>query len=95
MNKNGSVTIQEYLIKLFWYITRFNKKKGHQWFQIILFRQNMMLEVLSRYEGVAVTWDLNAKQFIAKNRLQLIGKLIPCRRPGLRAFGKKTLILIL
>jgi hypothetical protein len=46
-------------------------KKGHRWFQIILFHQNMMLEVLSRYEGVAVTWDLNAKQFIAKNRLQL------------------------
>jgi hypothetical protein len=53
-----------------------------------------MLEVLSRYEGVAVTWDLNAKQFIAKNRLQLIWtNTMPATQ--FTCFRQKTLILIL
>jgi DNA-binding transcriptional LysR family regulator len=58
-------------IKLFW-LHVFNKKRPSMVPNYIIPSEYEMLEVLSRYEGVAVTWDLNAKQFIAENRLQLI-----------------------
>ena len=31
-----------------------------------------MLEILSKNNGVAVTWDINAKRMIAEKKLQLI-----------------------
>lgn len=58
-------------IKLFW-LHVFNKKRPSMVPNYIIPSEYEMLEVLSRYEGVAVTWDLNAKSFIAENRLQLI-----------------------
>jgi DNA-binding transcriptional LysR family regulator len=58
-------------IKLFW-LHVFNKKRPSMVPNYIIPSEYEMLEVLSRYEGVAVTWDLNARSFIAENRLQLI-----------------------
>jgi hypothetical protein len=58
-------------IKLFW-LHVFNKKRPSMVPNYIIPSEYEMLEVLTRYEGVAVTWDLNAKPFIAENKLHLI-----------------------
>ena len=58
-------------IKLFW-LHVFNKKRPSMVPNYIIPSEYEMLEVLSRNKGVAVTWDVNAKNFIKENKLQLV-----------------------
>jgi DNA-binding transcriptional LysR family regulator len=58
-------------IKLFW-LHVFNKKRPSMVPNYIIPSEHEMLEVLSRNNGVAVAWDLNAKKFITENKLQLL-----------------------
>ena len=58
-------------IKLFW-LHVFNKKRPSIVPNYIIPSEFEMLEVLSKNEGIAITWNINAKPFIAKNSLQLL-----------------------
>ena len=58
-------------IKLFW-LHVFNKKRPSMVPNYIIPSEYEMLHVLSKNKGVAVTWDINAKNFIAENKLKLV-----------------------
>jgi len=58
-------------IKLFW-LHVFNKKRPSMVPNYIIPSEFEMLEVLAKNEGIAITWNINAKPFIAKNSLQLL-----------------------
>ena len=60
-------------IKLFW-LHVFNKKRPSMISNYIIPSEYEMLEVLSNNSGVAVSWDINAKSFIQKGKLQLLWK---------------------
>ena len=60
-------------IKLFW-LHVFNKKRPSMVSNYIIPSEYEMLEVLSNNSGVAVSWDINAKAFIQKDKLQLLWK---------------------
>ena len=60
-------------IKLFW-VHVFNKKRPSMVSNYIIPSEYEMLEVLSNNSGVAVSWDINAKSFIQKDKLQLLWK---------------------
>ncbi|GEC71627.1 DNA-binding transcriptional regulator, LysR family [Flavobacterium flevense] len=60
-------------IKLFW-LHVFNKKRPSMVSNYIIPSEYEMLEVLSNNSGVAVSWDINAKSFIQKDKLQLLWK---------------------
>ncbi|MGQ7945774.1 LysR family transcriptional regulator [Flavobacterium sp. WC2509] len=58
-------------IKLFW-LHVFAKKRPSIVANYIIPSEYEMLEILSRNTGVAVTWNINAKNFIQEKKLQLI-----------------------
>ena len=58
-------------IKLFW-LHVFVKKRPSMVANYIIPSEYEMLEILSNNSGVAVTWDINSKNFIQENKLQLI-----------------------
>ncbi|MDG2431187.1 LysR family transcriptional regulator [Flavobacterium sp.] len=60
-------------IKLFW-LHVFNKKRPSMVPNYIIPSEYEMLEVLTQNEGIGISWDINAKHFIAENRLQLLWK---------------------
>ena len=58
-------------IKLFW-LHVFNKKRPSMVPNYIIPSEYEMLELLSKNTGVAVVWNINAKNFLVENRLQLL-----------------------
>jgi DNA-binding transcriptional LysR family regulator len=58
-------------VKLFWLYV-FNKKRPSMIPNFIIPSEYEMLGVLERGTGIAVVWDINAKQFIAEKRIQLL-----------------------
>jgi DNA-binding transcriptional LysR family regulator len=58
-------------IKLFW-LHVFEKKRPSMVANYIIPSEYEMLEILSKNTGVAVTWNINAKNMIQENKLQLI-----------------------
>ncbi|WP_349293205.1 LysR family transcriptional regulator [Flavobacterium praedii] len=58
-------------IKLFW-LHVFAKKRPSMVANYIIPSEYEMLEILSKNTGVAVTWNINAKNLIQENKLQLI-----------------------
>ncbi|MBF4471672.1 LysR family transcriptional regulator [Flavobacterium sp. HJJ] len=58
-------------IKLFW-LHVFAKKRPSMVANYIIPSEYEMLEILSENTGVAVTWDINAKNLIEEKKLQLI-----------------------
>lgn len=58
-------------IKLFW-LHVFNKKRPSMVPNYIIPSEYEMLEILSKNTGIAVVWNINAKDFIAENSLQLL-----------------------
>jgi DNA-binding transcriptional LysR family regulator len=58
-------------IKLFWLYV-FNKKRPSMVPNYIIPSEYEMLEILSRNTGIGVVWDINAKNFIAEKRVQLL-----------------------
>jgi DNA-binding transcriptional LysR family regulator len=58
-------------IKLFW-LHVFGKKRPSMIANYIIPSEYEMLEILSNNTGVAVAWDINSKNLIQKNKLQLI-----------------------
>jgi hypothetical protein len=58
-------------IKLFW-LHVFAKKRPSIVANYIIPSEYEMLEILSKNTGVAVTWNINAKDFIQEKKLQLI-----------------------
>ena len=58
-------------IKLFW-LHVFNKKRPSMVPNYIIPSEYEMLEILSKNEGIAVAWNINAKHFIEDKRLQLL-----------------------
>lgn len=58
-------------IKLFW-LHVFAKKRPSIIANYIIPSEYEMLEILSKNSGVAVTWNINAKNLIQENKLQLI-----------------------
>ena len=58
-------------IKLFW-LHVFNKKRPSMVPNYIIPSEYEMLELLSKNTGVAVVWNINAKNLLVKNRLQLL-----------------------
>ena len=58
-------------IKLFW-LHVFNKKRPSMVPNYIIPSEYEMLEIMSKNTGIAVTWDCNAKGFIADKKLQLL-----------------------
>jgi DNA-binding transcriptional LysR family regulator len=58
-------------IKLFW-LHVFDKKRPSMVPNYIIPSEYEMLEILSRNTGIAVVWDINAKDFIAQKRIQLL-----------------------
>jgi hypothetical protein len=55
-----------------------------------------MLEIISKNTGVAVVWDLNAKNFIEENKIKLLwnSKLMPSTEVFLLANKKENLTAI-
>jgi len=58
-------------IKLFW-LHVFAKKRPSIVANYIIPSEYEMLEILSKNTGVAITWNVNAKNLIQENKLQLI-----------------------
>lgn len=58
-------------IKLFW-LHVFDKKRPSMVPNYIIPSEYEMLEILSKNTGIAVVWDINAKDFIAQKRIQLL-----------------------
>ena len=58
-------------IKLFW-LHVFNKKRPSMVSNYIIPSEYEMLEILSKNSGIAVVWDINAKDFIQENKIQLL-----------------------
>ncbi|MFV5687516.1 LysR family transcriptional regulator [Flavobacterium sp. ZT3R25] len=58
-------------IKLFWLYV-FNKKRPSMVPNYIIPSEYEMLEILSRNTGIGVVWDINAKNFIAAKKAQLL-----------------------
>jgi len=58
-------------IKLFW-LHVFTKKRPSMVANFIIPSEYEMLEILSKNTGVAVTWNINAKNLIQENKLQLV-----------------------
>ncbi|MEG2101716.1 LysR family transcriptional regulator [Flavobacterium sp. FlaQc-28] len=58
-------------IKLFW-LHAFNKKRPSMVPNYIIPSESEMLRLLSKNDGVAVTWNCNARSFIKENKLQLV-----------------------
>ena len=58
-------------IKLFW-LHVFAKKRPSMVPNYIIPSEYEMLEILSKNTGLAVTWNINAKNFIIEKKLQLI-----------------------
>jgi hypothetical protein len=58
-------------IKLFW-LHVFAKKRPSMVASYIIPSEYEMLEILSKNNGVAVTWNVNAKNLIQENKLQMI-----------------------
>lgn len=58
-------------IKLFW-LHVFDKKRPSMVPNYIIPSEYEMLDILSKNTGIAVVWDINAKDFIAQRRIQLL-----------------------
>jgi DNA-binding transcriptional LysR family regulator len=58
-------------IKLFW-LHVFDKKRPSMVPNYIIPSEYEMLELLSKSTGIAVVWNINAKDFIAENSIQLL-----------------------
>jgi DNA-binding transcriptional LysR family regulator len=58
-------------IKLFWLYV-FNKKRPSMIPNYIIPSEYEMLEIISKNTGIAVVWDINAKNFIEEKRIQLL-----------------------
>jgi DNA-binding transcriptional LysR family regulator len=58
-------------IKLFW-LHVFNKKRPSMIPNYIIPSEYEMLEVISKNNGIAVVWDVNAKILIAESKIQLL-----------------------
>jgi DNA-binding transcriptional LysR family regulator len=58
-------------IKLFW-LHVFNKKRPSMIPNYIIPSEYEMLELLSKNTGIAVVWNVNAKDFIVEKRIQLL-----------------------
>jgi DNA-binding transcriptional LysR family regulator len=58
-------------IKLFW-LHVFNKKRPSMVPNYIIPSEYEMLEILSKNKGLSVVWNINAKNFIAEKRAQLV-----------------------
>ncbi|WP_188049414.1 LysR family transcriptional regulator [Flavobacterium sp. GP15] len=58
-------------IKLFW-LHVFNKKRPSMVPNYIIPSEHEMIEILSRNLGVSVVWDINARNFIADKKIQLL-----------------------
>jgi DNA-binding transcriptional LysR family regulator len=58
-------------VKLFW-LHAFNKKRPSMIPNYIVPSEYEMLELLSKNEGVAITWNCIARRFIQQNKLQLV-----------------------
>lgn len=58
-------------VKLFW-LHVFNKKRPSMISNFIIPSEYEMLEALSKNEGIAITWNCNAKSLIQDNKLQLL-----------------------
>ena len=65
-------------IKLFW-LHVFNKKRPSMIPNYIIPSEYEMLEIISKNTGVAVVWDINAKNLIIENKIKLLwdSKLMP------------------
>jgi DNA-binding transcriptional LysR family regulator len=82
-------------IKLFW-LHVFNKKRPSMIPNYIIPSEYEMLEIISKNTGVAVVWDLNAKNLIAENKIKLLwnSKLMPSTEVFLLANKKENLTAI-
>lgn len=58
-------------IKLFW-LHVFNKKRPSMVANYIIPNESEMLRVLSKNNGVGITWNCNAKELIQENKLKLL-----------------------
>ena len=58
-------------IKLFW-LHVFNKKRPSMFPNYIIPSEYEMLELLSKNTGIAVVWNINAKNFLAEKKIQLL-----------------------
>jgi len=77
-------------IKLFW-LHVFNKKRPSMVPNYIIPSEYEMLEILSKNTGIAVVWNINAKDLLAEKKVQLVWdcKQMPCTEVFLLS-GKKV-----
>ena len=79
-------------IKLFW-LHVFNKKRPSMVPNYIIPSEYEMIEILSKNTGVAVVWDLNAKNFIEDKKIKLLwnSKKMPTTEVFLLSAKKESL----
>ena len=79
-------------VKLFW-LHVFNKKRPSMVPNYIIPSEYEMIEILSRNSGVAVVWDINAKNFIEDKKIQLLwnSKEMPTTEVFLLSAKKESL----
>ena len=82
-------------IKLFWSHV-FNKKRPSMIPNYIIPSEYEMLEIISKNTGVAVVWDINAKNLIIENKIKLLwdSKLMPRTEVFLLSNKKENLTAI-
>ena len=82
-------------IKLFW-LHVFNKKRPSMIPNYIIPSEYEMLEIISKNTGVAVVWDINAKNLIIENKIKLLwdSKLMPRTEVFLISNKKENLTAI-
>ena len=82
-------------IKLFW-LHVFNKKRPSMIPNYIIPSEYEMLEIISRNTGIAVVWDLNAKNLIINSKIQLLwdSALMPKTEVFLLSNKKENLVAV-
>ena len=82
-------------VKLFW-LHVFNKKRPSMIPNYIIPSEYEMLEIISKNTGVAVVWDINAKNLIIENKIKLLwdSKLMPRTEVFLLSNKKENLTAI-
>jgi len=58
-------------VKLFW-LHVFDKKRPSMISNYIIPSESEMLSTLAENSGISVVWDINAKQYLKENKLQLL-----------------------
>ena len=76
-------------VKLFWLYV-FDKKRPSMASNYIIPAENEMLTTLSKNSGIAVVWDINAKEFLKDKKIQLLWDSLKIPKTSVYLLSRKN-----